>query len=190
MRAGMTRMLAIGVAAALAAGCEALPRVLQDGDAAPERAPSPTAEPAPDDAARGPEVARVPPPATADGMRPEATPTRVEPPVPPRRPAIAPIEFARLKGLTPGDARALLGAPDGRGETPPATVWTYRQGPCRLKLFFYYDLTKKTERTLTVELDPGSEAAGARAACLVELARRGAGHDGGAPVGAGSATAS
>ncbi|SDF46216.1 hypothetical protein SAMN05216241_101171 [Limimonas halophila] len=189
MRAGVTRALAACLLAAAATGCEQVASVLKPvgGESGGRPADSEAAQ-AGDDPTRRPEVARVPPAETAAVP---AEPDRADsgPPVPRERPVVSPIEFARLKGLTPADARALLGEPDGRGETPPATVWTYRQGPCRLKLFFYYDLTKKTQRTLTVELNPGSDAAGARAACLLELARRGTGDPSG-PHGGGSATAS
>jgi hypothetical protein len=189
MRAGVTRVLAACLLAGLAVGCEQVPDILKPGGGDAGGAPAGTASaPSGDDPTRRPEVARVPPDGAAEApAAPEGADSG--PPVPHERPVITPIEFGRLKGLTPADARALLGPPDGRGETPPATVWTYRQGPCRLKLFFYYDLTKKTQRTLTVELKPGSDAAGARAACLLELARRGAGDPSG-PHGGRSATAS
>jgi len=173
MRARATPLLTLCAAAVLAVGCENLPpELVPDSGTAGE--PADESQPSGEPQADGTEAAaRAPTAADVGEAGSQAGRADARPPLPPQRPSLDPLPVERLKGITPADARALLGEPDGRGEAPPATVWSYHQGPCRVKLYFYYDLTKETDRTLTVELDPGSEAEGARAACLLDLARRG-----------------
>ena len=152
------RAAVLAVLALLLAGCETLPFEK------PAREPS-VAAPAPAEEAEAPREAE--PPSEA------AAPTR-PPPGPMQRPDVTKVSELRLEGITPQQAEQLLGPPDGRGEEPPATVWTYVQPPCRLDLFFYFDLESQQQRALTFDLMPGTDAQGAYDFCLIALARRGA----------------
>jgi hypothetical protein len=106
---------------------------------------------------------------------PETSPPQARPlpPAPAPRPEFAGVDPERLRGLTPNDAELLLGPPDLRSEEPPAVVWTYIVGPCRLELFFYYDLESQQQRSLTFDLAPGHKGESAEAFCFTLLGRRG-----------------
>ncbi len=94
------------------------------------------------------------------------------PPRPHRKPALVQVAPAELNGLEIQDAWRLFGQPDAQQAEPPATVWSYRRGACRLRLYFYPDLLDNRKRALTYELEPGSRHAGARRSCLIILANR------------------
>jgi len=100
------------------------------------------------------------------------TPAQPPPPSPARKPALVLVTPAELNGLEIQDAWRLFGEPDSQQEEPPATVWSYHRGGCRLRLYFYPDLLDNRKRALTYELKPGSGDTGARRSCLIILANR------------------
>lgn len=157
MRAAASALLAI-----LLAGCEIVP--------GPRSEPS-TAEPEAEEPPVSEQV--LVPVAPVAEPEPPREP-RKSPPTPAPKPEIPRVVTQELTGLTPEQAELLLGPPDQRSEEPPAVVWTYIAGPCRLELFFYYDLESQQQRSLTFDLALGHEGRGTEAFCFALLARRGA----------------
>ena len=126
---------------------------------APSAPPAPDATPAPDQSAA---------PAAA------ATPT--SPPTPPQTASVEPPPEApppppppRLIGLNQAQIRNLLGAPAGREDAAPATIWRYPSRNCDLAIYFYFDLKSQVMRALQYEVDThgSDEFTGER--CFAEL---------------------
>lgn len=156
------RAAAVALLAMLLAGCEVVPG---PRDAAPTAEP-----PAEEPPASEPVVAPVAPVEAPEAPKEQGPP----PPAPQPKPEIPRVVPEELTGLTSEQAELLLGPPDERSEEPPAVVWTYVTGPCRLELFFYFDLESQQQRSLTFDLVPGHEGHGAESFCFALLARRGA----------------
>jgi hypothetical protein len=123
-----------------------------------------------------------PPPAPPPAP-PEAVSAEPPPPVVPPRPARKPAQpapalaalpppaesapeteagpgFERLQGLDEAGTLALLGEPQGRGESPPAILWHYAGQDCGLDVYFYLDLQSQEMRILHYEVrdqDDGTE---------------------------------
>lgn len=116
------------------------------------------------------EQAPAEPDADDESVVPLASPL---PPRPESKPSVTYVAFEKLTGLTPRQSERLLGPPDHRSEDPPATVWTYEMGECRLEIFFYFDLESQQQRSLAYDVYTDSEAQGAEVLCLVQLAQRG-----------------
>src|SRR5918996_4507293 len=71
---------------------------------------------------------------------PAYVPPSSAPPVPPpRKPKLDGAEPVNLIGLGPDAVTNLIGTPTEVREEPPATVWVYDRGDCRLEVFFYMD---------------------------------------------------
>ena len=86
--------------------------------------------------------------------------------IPPKRPAKPAVQPKSLVGITQTDAAVLFGRPNAKKHASPATVWIWRNGGCRLELFFYMDLNDQVLRALTYEI---KGKAANRRACLTGL---------------------
>ena len=63
------------------------------------------------------------------------------------------IEFEQLTGLGESEVEDLLGRPNAISERPPATLWYYMNGPCALRLSFYFDLDSQRRQVLAYATD-------------------------------------
>lgn len=130
---------------------------------------APDAIPAPDQSTAPVVAAPTPPspPQTSGAEPPPETPrappqtASVEPP--------PPTPLPRLIGLNQGQIRNLLGAPAGREDAAPATIWRYPGRNCDLAIYFYFDLKSQVMRALQYEVDThgSDEFTGER--CFAEL---------------------
>lgn len=162
MKAVVLALLAIGLA-----GCEAL---VNEFDTLSENAPAQEVNTSHVDTAQPEAEPREEPPEEAEPM--VSTPAPL-PPRPRKKPTVTGVGFDKLTGLTPRQSERLLGPPDHRSDDPPATVWTYEIGTCRLEMFFYFDLESQQQRSLAYDIYTGGEAQGAEALCLVQFVQRG-----------------
>lgn len=106
-------------------------------------------------------------PAVAPAAKPVAKP---KPTVPPRPSVVKPaLEPQALVGLGEDDVNRLLGKPGELRNDPPAMVWQYVAGDCRLDLFFYLDLKSQDFRALAYSFDPKANTDGAKRACLDKI---------------------
>jgi hypothetical protein len=145
---GWLRSGALAGGLAALAGCgivDAMNRDLAGGNSPPPAQHAPLSSPA--SASPPGEVAKSTP-----APLPEAKP---EPP-------------GRLVGMSPDEARALLGAPADQRSDPPAVVWTWRNNRCQLELFFYMDVSDRNLRALTYEVTGGGQRL---STCLGELSK-------------------
>lgn len=97
-----------------------------------------------------------PPAAPAEAVRLPPPPPR-KPPVPSlaRQPPAAPGEHAgldRLIGLDQSQVAEVLGEPQSRADSPPATIWRYGDGDCEIDVYFYLDLQSQAMRALHYEV--------------------------------------
>lgn len=142
----------LGLALAMAlTGCELLQQVM------PETPPPPATSSVPPDTETVPAVVAVTPP-----------PAKPKPLVaaPSTKPSIEP---QALVGLSEEEITRLLGKPRDVRNDPPAMVWNYAAGECRLNLFFYLDLKSQDFRALSYNFDPPTAADGVKKACLEKL---------------------
>ena len=75
------------------------------------------------------------------------------------KPKIKPeiLDPKQLVGLDKPAIVRILGEPHRITLAQPATVWAWEQDGCRMRLFFYPDLAKKTFRALTYEISTGAK---------------------------------
>jgi len=114
-------------------------------DGTPAAAPEGTTAPAPDGTpGAAPETASVPPAVDRDDPK-------------------------RLVGLNEAQTIGLLGDPFIAEERPPARIWTFSEGSCRLQVFFYPDLSDQHFEALTVSFSGIDDSDTARRACFEAL---------------------
>jgi hypothetical protein len=75
----------------------------------------------------------------------------------------------RLVGLNEAQTIGLLGDPFIAEERPPARIWTFSEGTCRLQVFFYPDLSDQHFEALTVAFSGIDDTDMARRACFEAL---------------------
>jgi hypothetical protein len=75
----------------------------------------------------------------------------------------------RLVGLNEAQTIGLLGDPFIAEERPPARIWTFSEGTCRLQVFFYPDLSDQHFEALTVSFSGIDDTDMARRACFEAL---------------------
>jgi hypothetical protein len=75
----------------------------------------------------------------------------------------------RLVGLNEAQTIGLLGDPFIAEERPPARIWTFSEGSCRLQVFFYPDLSDQHFEALTVSFSGIEDSDAARRACFEAL---------------------
>lgn len=75
----------------------------------------------------------------------------------------------RLVGLNEAQTIGLLGDPFIAEERPPARIWTFADGGCRLQVFFYPDLSDQHFEALTVSFSGIADTDAARRACFEAL---------------------
>ncbi|MFZ5790327.1 MAG: hypothetical protein ACOY3L_06465 [Pseudomonadota bacterium] len=75
----------------------------------------------------------------------------------------------RLVGLDEAQTSAILGDPFIAEERPPARIWTYADGDCRLQVFFYPDLSDQHFAALTFSFSGIQDTEAARRGCFAAL---------------------
>ena len=103
-------------------------------------------------------------PATAPDGTPAAAPETAS-----TAPAIDRNDPKRLVGLNEAQTIGLLGDPFIAEERPPARIWTFSEGSCRLQVFFYPDLSDQHFEALTVSFTGIEDSDTARRACFEAL---------------------
>jgi hypothetical protein len=106
----------------------------------------------------GPPPQPAPPPTVAAGPTPTPEPAKrpATPPVPRPKPA-APVATADTKGpivvagLSPDEARALLGPPVRETDTAPTRIWRYEADGCAVDVFFVFDVSRNAFKALHAE---------------------------------------
>ncbi len=127
----------------------AAPQALVPATPVPKPKPKPK-PPVPRPAAKSPAV---PPAGTSDSApqvaaMPSAPPVELAPE--PARPAFDPD---RLIGLTEQQAEAALGQPGRVEESPPSRTLHYAEGRCVLRLHLFMEMTSRSFRTLSYDLN-------------------------------------
>jgi len=84
-------------------------------------------------------------------------------------PLVARDDPKRLVGLNEAQTIGLLGDPFIAEERPPARIWTFSEGGCRLQVFFYPDLSDQHFEALTVAFSGIDDTDLARRACFEAL---------------------
>jgi len=84
-------------------------------------------------------------------------------------PVIGRDDPKRLVGLNEAQTIGLLGDPFIAEERPPARIWTFSDGGCRLQVFFYPDLSDQHFEALTVSFSGIDDTDAARRACFEAL---------------------
>lgn len=85
---------------------------------------------------------------------PRRKPTHQTAALPPERPFVA--DPQRLLGLSFESTKALLGDPALRVEEPPAKIWAYNGGICRLNVYFYPRVEDESFSVLAYEVTDGT----------------------------------
>lgn len=136
-------------------------------------------EPAPPAAVqlREPVMAAEPSPPAPVPMPAPVFPIPQQKPTPGTSTANLPPQFAqddpqRLVGLDEAQTFALLGDPFVAEERPPARIWTYSDGDCRLQIFFYPDLSDQRFSALTFSFSGIQDTEAARRGCFAALLER------------------
>lgn len=106
---------------------------------------------------------------TAPAVAPSAKPVAKPKPTVAPRPAKPSLEPQALVGLGEDEVNRMLGKPQELRNDPPAMVWQYAAGECRLDLFFYLDLKSQDFRALAYSFDPKSNTDGAKRVCLDKI---------------------
>lgn len=109
-------------------------------------------------------------------LPPEPLP-RPEDEVPPPKPARVPrpgpqseaVQPETLIGHGPDRVTDLLGTPAEVREEPPATVWVYNHGECKLEVFFYMDMESESLRSLAIDVKGGVASEATKQACLARF---------------------
>jgi hypothetical protein len=105
-------------------------------------------------------------PVAAPAPSPPADAPKAPAEKPPVRPKKEPARFnpAELMGLDPPRLEAAFGTPTAVLSQPPATIWRYEAGDCRIDVFLYMDLGTRALRVLAFEARAGGrELTGAAA---------------------------
>lgn len=113
----------------------------------------------------GQQTAAIPPDDAAD----EAAAVPADWPRPPLRPAAFEgfsVDPETLLNLEEDVLRAKMGEPAHVREEPPAMVWTYAQGDCRLDLYLYQSVRTREMRSLTYVLEAAGVEGDPAAVCL------------------------
>ncbi|MEX2455262.1 MAG: hypothetical protein WD470_11190 [Rhodospirillaceae bacterium] len=76
-------------------------------------------------------------------------------PIPKRKPLL--IDPKSLVGLDQSAVFLLFGQPHQVTQAQPATVWVWEMNGCRMRLFFYPDVTANISRALTYEVSADSQ---------------------------------
>lgn len=74
-----------------------------------------------------------------------------------------------LIGLRPDQAALIVGQPKRISQEPPATVWSYGDKTCGLRIFFYPELKTETPKALAVTVDTKNPSPAARGACFAHI---------------------
>ncbi|WP_154667414.1 hypothetical protein [Niveispirillum irakense] len=151
MKSGWWRVTALAVLL--------LPAACADKPSAP--APKPTAPPPLALVAPPPP----PPPTPVPSRKPKvpaatATPAAIRPPAPlPAAPPTGPAPLVdrfnpeKLIGLSADETESLLGRPTRVEEMPPGRTWQYAKGDCVLRIHMFMEMTTRSFRTLSYELN-------------------------------------
>ncbi|MFC4351333.1 hypothetical protein ACFOW6_07245 [Fodinicurvata halophila] len=75
----------------------------------------------------------------------------------PRKPT-KPLNPDELVGLNEEETLGRMGPPLDVRKEAPATVWSYQQEDCQLRLFFYPSLRDRRLQALTYEVTPSGDA--------------------------------
>lgn len=161
--AGQARRLWLSLALALGlTGCELLQQIIPEEPAPPTTSSAPPPE---DSQAEDSQAAVV---VTKPAAKPKPVVAAVPPAVPPA-PTKPSLEPQALIGLGEEEITRLLGEPRDVRNDPPAMVWNFAAGECRLDLFFYLDLKSQDFRALSYNFDPNATSDGAKKACLEKI---------------------
>ncbi len=87
-------------------------------------------------------------------------------------PVVDPDDPQRLVGLDLPEATELLGEPSIAEEQPPGKILTYVWEDCRLRVFFYPDLSDQHFKALTYEFSGIEASAEAERACFATMLQR------------------
>ena len=152
--AGPARALGLSAALAIAlSGCEVLQQIFPPEPPPPVTASEPPAE-------ETPAVTKTAPPPTAKPRPPAAaTPARPKPAV----------DHRVLIGQGEEDVTRMLGEPREVRNDPPAMVWSYGAGECKLDVFFYLDLKSQDFRALAYNFDPNATSDTSKNVCLEKI---------------------
>ena len=149
--ARQAQALCLSAALAIAlSGCELLQQILPPEPAPPVTSAEPPAE-------KTPAVTKAPTPTAKP--RPPVAVTRAKPSV----------EHRVLIGLGEEDVTRMLGEPREVRNDPPAMVWAYGAGECKLDVFFYLDLKSQDFRALAYNFDPNATSDAAKNVCLEKI---------------------
>lgn len=89
------------------------------------------------------------------------------------RPRPKPIGFSvnpqALVNLDESRIRELMGAPAMVREEPPAVIWSYLRGECRLDVYLYENLSTKILRSLTYVVETSRQDVAPEQHCLQQL---------------------
>ena len=75
----------------------------------------------------------------------------------------------QMNGLSGKAVRALLGQPAARSGPAPGETWTYRSGPCEVKLFLFPDVANGGLQVLDSRVDGAGAHEDSKQACLRRL---------------------
>lgn len=87
-------------------------------------------------------------------------------PPPERRPPGFSVDPEKVVNMDDSLLRERLGEPTAVREDPPATIWTYQSGDCRLDIYLYQSLKNQTLRSLTYVLESTRTGVDPRVHCL------------------------
>jgi hypothetical protein len=88
---------------------------------------------------------------------------------PPRKPELDGAKPVNLIGLGPDAVTDLIGTPTEVREEPPATVWVYDRGDCRLEVFFYMDMQSESLRSLAIDVKGNVASEVQKQSCLARV---------------------
>ena len=93
-------------------------------------------------------------------------------PAPAPRPKAKPIGFSidpeSLLNLPESDLVAKMGLPTVRREEPPAVIWSYVRGECRLDIYLYESLNTEILRSLTYTMASTRKDVAPKTYCLAK----------------------
>ncbi len=83
----------------------------------------------------------------------------------------APAKLApeTLMGLDQSQTKRLLGVPVAMEDQSPARVWSYANGACTLKVFFYMDLSSQDFRALSYDVKSSEHVPDVDQRCFAQL---------------------
>ncbi|WP_448188159.1 hypothetical protein [Azospirillum sp. sgz301742] len=83
--------------------------------------------------------------------------------------APAKLEPEALMGLDQRQTKRLLGVPAAMEEQSPAKVWSYANGACTLKVFFFMDLSSQDFRALSYDVKSNEHVPDVDQRCFAQL---------------------